>query len=156
MTNPTTEPESTDTIALPALATAPETPEATKPTPGVATRFRAGHDPRRNLNGRPKKPKPVPAPPQKSVKELAREKTTEAIELLASIMSDTKASRKDRMTAAMALLDRGHGKPVAHVETNSDSKFEQMSDAEFLSYLTNTVGRLDLHSEIIGVIEHDE
>src|SRR5262249_57144551 len=48
------------------------------------------------------------------VKELARQHTPAAIEVLASIMHNTKASDAARVSAASALLDRGYGKPQQH------------------------------------------
>lgn len=46
------------------------------------------------------------------LRDLARAKTQEAISTLAEIMSDKDAPHAARVTAACALLDRGHGKPV--------------------------------------------
>ena len=49
------------------------------------------------------------------VKELARQHTPAAIEVLASIMHNTKASDAARVSAANALLDRGYGKPQQQI-----------------------------------------
>ena len=49
------------------------------------------------------------------VKELAREHTSEAIETLVSIMTNTKSAPAARVSAANALLDRGYGKPPQHI-----------------------------------------
>src|SRR5215467_5572732 len=48
------------------------------------------------------------------VKELAREHMPAAIEALASIMNNPKASDAARFSAASALLDRGYGKAPQH------------------------------------------
>jgi hypothetical protein len=49
------------------------------------------------------------------VRELAREHTSEAVETLVSIMTNTKAAPAARVSAANALLDRGYGKPPQHI-----------------------------------------
>ena len=46
------------------------------------------------------------------VRELARERTEEAINTLTVIMGDTDAPPAARVSAANAILDRGHGKPT--------------------------------------------
>jgi HEAT repeat protein len=43
---------------------------------------------------------------------LAREHTERAIKTIANVMNDWCAEDRDRIAAANALLDRGHGKPV--------------------------------------------
>ena len=57
--------------------------------------------------------------PNKVTAELryaAREYTEEALKTLAAVMRDRKASAAARVAAAIALLDRGHGRPRQHVE----------------------------------------
>src|SRR5262245_14390314 len=49
------------------------------------------------------------------VKELARQHMPAAIETLATIMKNPKASDAARVSAATALLDRGYGKPQQHI-----------------------------------------
>jgi HEAT repeat protein len=44
---------------------------------------------------------------------LAREHTERAVETIVEVMSDPFAENRDRLRAAEALLDRGHGKPLA-------------------------------------------
>ena len=61
-----------------------------------------------NPGGRPKE--------DPELKELARAKTKEAIQVLASIMKSKKAPAAARVSAACALLDRGYGKPVQMTE----------------------------------------
>lgn len=46
------------------------------------------------------------------LRELAKERTVEALNVLASIMNDSDAPHAARVTAACAILDRGHGKPT--------------------------------------------
>src|SRR5215471_3141182 len=49
------------------------------------------------------------------VKQLAREHTAEAIQTLASIMSNPKIAPAARVSAANSLLDRGYGKAPQHI-----------------------------------------
>src|SRR5215813_4692010 len=55
------------------------------------------------------------------VKELAREHMPAAIEALASIMNNPKASDAARVSAASALLDRGYGKAPQHIDAEIGS-----------------------------------
>src|SRR5262249_28380790 len=55
------------------------------------------------------------------VKELARQHVPAAIEVLASIMNNTKASDAARVSAASALLDRAYGKPQQHIDAEIGS-----------------------------------
>src|ERR1700722_14962324 len=58
------------------------------------------------------------------VQELAREHTTEAISTLHEIMRNTKAPPAARVSAANAILDRGHGKPPQTIDaTNNNVNF---------------------------------
>lgn len=50
------------------------------------------------------------------VKALARSHTKEAIQALASIATSKKAPPSARVSAAVALLDRGYGRPAQAVE----------------------------------------
>lgn len=47
----------------------------------------------------------------KTADTLAREHTERAIETIADVMNDPFAENRDRLKAAEAILDRGHGKP---------------------------------------------
>src|SRR5262245_37687483 len=55
------------------------------------------------------------------VKELARAHMPAAIEALASIMNNPKASDAARVSAATALLDRGYGKAPQHIDAEIGS-----------------------------------
>jgi hypothetical protein len=57
-----------------------------------------------NPGGRPKE--------NRIVRELARKHTDDAIAVLAEIMHDVTKHESARITAAVALLDRGWGKPA--------------------------------------------
>jgi len=62
-----------------------------------------------NPTGRPKA--------DKTIRDLAREHTKEAIVTLAEIAKNPKASDSARVQACNAILDRGWGKPAQYVET---------------------------------------
>jgi hypothetical protein len=65
----------------------------------VGKPFQKGQDARRNAGGRPKE--------VAEVKALARAHTTTAIETLVSIAKNNKATDAARVSACIALLDRG-------------------------------------------------
>lgn len=65
-----------------------------------------------NPNGRPKV-NPL-------VVELAQAQTEDAIAVLASIMKDDEKPTAARVSAAQALLDRGHGKPAQSMTVAGD------------------------------------
>jgi ribonuclease PH len=62
------------------------------------------------------RPKSAPNRVTRELKTLAQQYTERAVEVLAAIMGDDGAPRAARVTAAIALLDRGHGKPMQQVE----------------------------------------
>jgi hypothetical protein len=55
---------------------------------------------------------------------MARQFTSEAIACLAEVMEDPKAAQAARVTAAVALLDRGWGKAPISVDLNVRQKFD--------------------------------
>jgi hypothetical protein len=58
------------------------------------------------------RPRGVPNKATAAVREIAQRYTVEAVEALAAVMRDAKAPPAARVSAATALLDRGHGKPT--------------------------------------------
>ena len=65
------------------------------------------------------------------VQELARERSPEAINILAHVMRDEKAPPAARVAAANALLDRGYGKPTQPIsQTLAKIDPSTMSDEE--------------------------
>ncbi len=54
----------------------------------------------------------------RTLRELAQVHTAEAIEALVAIMRSRKSAAASRVSAAIALLDRGHGRPVQAMEHN--------------------------------------
>jgi hypothetical protein len=52
------------------------------------------------------------------VREIARQHTATAIETLAAIMVDKEAPPAARVTASVAILDRGYGRPAQALDLN--------------------------------------
>ena len=84
-----------------------------------------------NPAGRPKKPAAIAAREVfVTVKAAARALTQEAIDTLAAVMRDVKAPQAARISAATALLDRGHGRPSQAVELNVGCDLARLTDDE--------------------------
>jgi hypothetical protein len=65
------------------------------------------------------------------VRELARQRSPEAINTLAGIMENEKAPPAARVAAANSLLDRGYGKPMQPISQATITKrAEDMNDDE--------------------------
>jgi hypothetical protein len=76
-----------------------------------------------NPGGRPKV--------EGQVREIARRYTSMAIETLAAIMVDEKAPPAARVTASIAILDRGYGRPAQALDLNlARKRFKEMTDEE--------------------------
>ena len=56
--------------------------------------------------------------------------TQDAIDTLAAVMRDGKAPAAARISAAVALLDRGHGRPSQAVELNVGYDLDRLTDDE--------------------------
>ena len=83
-----------------------------------------------NPDGRPKRPQTIEARRVvANVKAAARELTPVAIDTLEKAMTDQKAPWAAKIAAAIAVLDRGWGKPEQTVSANV-SVFDQMTDDE--------------------------
>lgn len=74
-----------------------------------------------NPSGRPK----VTLTDGRTLAEVAREHTAEAIAALAEIASNKAESASARVSAATALLDRGWGRPKQAVEIDVQETYEQ-------------------------------
>jgi hypothetical protein len=93
-----------------------------------STSFRPGVS--GNPFGRPKRPETIEARRVVAdVKAAARELTLDAMNTLKRAMADPKAPWSAKITAAIAVLDRGWGKPEQTVSANV-SVFDQMTDDE--------------------------
>ena len=74
------------------------------------------------------------------VQELARERSPEAINILAKVMRDEKAPPAARVAAANALLDRGYGKPTQPIsQTLTKIDPSTMSDEELAAIVRNGI-----------------
>jgi Cft2 family RNA processing exonuclease len=62
------------------------------------------------------RPLGVPNKATAAVREVAQIYTVEAVETLAGVMRDPAAPHAARVSAASAILDRGHGKPRQELE----------------------------------------
>jgi hypothetical protein len=79
-----------------------------------------------NPGGRPKL--------RTDLRELARANTVAAVETLARIMQDQKAPPAARVSAAVALLDRGYGRPAQAVyQQHVPADIDELSDAELIA-----------------------
>jgi len=68
------------------------------------------------------------------IRDLARSAGPEAIETLAIIMRDKKASPAARIAAANAILDRGYGRPAQSVELRTPPRdLMEISDEELFA-----------------------
>lgn len=60
-----------------------------------------------NKGGRPKK-----TDEERTLEAMCRDKTTAALDVLLKIMESDESNERNRITAAMAIIERGHGKAV--------------------------------------------
>jgi hypothetical protein len=96
---------------------------------------------KKGQSGNPGGRKPIPP----EIKEMARALTEDALKALGSIVKDKKAPHTARVSAAVALLDRGYGKPTQHIEAHVDlidrlSLTEQEALASALATLAGEPG----------------
>jgi hypothetical protein len=88
-----------------------------------------------NPTGRPKRPETIEARRvMADVKSAARELTPVAMDTLEKAMADQKAPWAAKIAAAIAVLDRGWGKPEQTVSANV-SILDQMTDDELQTML---------------------
>jgi hypothetical protein len=71
------------------------------------------------------------------VVQAARERTVEAIKTLTKIMLDPKATGSARVSAAVAILERGWGKPAATISLNHEGDLRTFSDAELTAIIAS-------------------
>lgn len=85
-------------------------------------------------SGNPGGRSPRLGPNGESLTELCRAITVEAVDTLKLLMLDKAGDPKDRITAAIALLDRGWGKPTEKVDM--EARVEQLGVPviQFLCY----------------------
>ena len=75
------------------------------------------------------------------IREIAREHTSEAIEVLVKVMGDPDAAPSARVGAATALLDRGWGRPAQTINASLDG---QESFTEMLQRISERQLQLQL------------
>ncbi len=83
-----------------------------------------------NPGGRPKA--------EGDIRELARACGPDAIELLSAMMRDTSTAARVRVAAAVAILDRGYGRPAQTTSLTIDApprRAENLSDDELLAII---------------------
>jgi hypothetical protein len=84
-----------------------------------------------NPGGRPRRPDTIAARQVfVNVRTAARALTQEAIDTLATVMRDGRAPPTARISAAVALLDRGHGRPSQAVDLNIGCDLARLTDDE--------------------------
>jgi hypothetical protein len=113
-----------------------------------STSFKKGQS--GNPAGRPQRPEARKV--FADVKAAARELTQEAINTLATIMRDPKAPAPARISAAVALLDRGHGRPfqaIQAIDVNVDCDLGRLTDEE-LMILERILERASLPAPDLG------
>lgn len=71
------------------------------------------------------------------IRSLARKHTELALRTLKEICSSKKAMPSARVTAAVALLDRGWGKPEQHIDV-TNKPMRELSDAELVAIATGS------------------
>jgi hypothetical protein len=72
------------------------------------------------------------------LRSLARSHTATAVRTLAGIMKEPRASAAARVSAAIALLDRGWGKPSQAIEMDLHQKpVQELTDAELTAIIRN-------------------
>jgi hypothetical protein len=87
-----------------------------------------------NPGGRPKKPATIVARQIfVTVAAAARALTQEAIDTLAAVIRDEKAPPTARISAAVALLDRGHGRPSQAVDINLGWDLDRLTEDELVA-----------------------
>lgn len=89
-----------------------------------------------NPSGRPKTPE--------EFKILVREKSTNAISTIISIMEDTTADTKDRLKASEIILSYAYGKPTQSFEIDSciETKNKDLEDEEIAKGLLEKLRRI--------------
>lgn len=70
-------------------------------------------------SGNPGGRSPKVGPNGETLAQLARARTADAVKTLAEIMGQVANEPKDRITAAVALLDRGWGKPKEAIDVEA-------------------------------------
>lgn len=97
-----------------------------------------------NPSGRPKL--------DPELKELARALTPAALRTLMEIMKNKNAAAAARVSAALAVLDRGHGKPVQVNELTSKLAIAEVPDDTLLRWLTTKLEYFGIGSDASSTV----
>jgi hypothetical protein len=77
------------------------------------------------------------------IRSLARAHTAKAVRTLAGIMNEPRAPAAARISAAIALLDRGWGKPQQAIEMDwRETPVDEMSDEELMAEIRETKAKI--------------
>ena len=103
----------------------------------------------RKQGSKDRKPRSSPiiitkAQEKRELREAARQFTDDALKTLAAICNEGQ-SEAARVSAACALLDRGHGKPTQQVETGSPGEFSRMTDEELDAQIAEGIEHVVTH-----------
>src|SRR3989344_8077235 len=74
------------------------------------------------------------------IREIARQHTNEAVQVLVKVMNDAKAAPAARVGAATALLDRGWGRPAQTITASIEGK--ESIDASLLASAGNLLEQI--------------
>lgn len=109
--------------------------------PPFGTPFVKGHDTRRNAGGEPK------APDTPKMRETARAHGAKALKTIVQVMQYG-ANDRVRLDAAVALLDRGYGKPTQMIAGEGDSPIR-------IEVREQLMGKLTALAAAVGIEEPD-
>ena len=73
------------------------------------------------------------------VTQAARERTTNAIETLEEVMLNPKATQAARVSAAIAILDRGWGKAPQTMTVRREGDYASLSDDELIAIASGAI-----------------
>lgn len=95
----------------------------------------------------------------KEVQSLARQHTEAAINTLVGIMQNPAAPSAARVSAAIAVLDRGYGRPPQSIDMALSDRRDlcEFSDAELAAIISGTAARIeDLMDEAVDDEEAED
>ena len=76
------------------------------------------------------------------MREAAQQYTADALQTLVDVMQDAGQPAAARISAATAILDRGHGKPQMHTETTLSTNANAPTRIELVAFESDYLKRL--------------
>lgn len=76
------------------------------------------------------------------LREAAQQFTADALQTLVDVMKDDGQPAAARISAATAVLDRGHGRPQIHTETTLSTNANAPTQIELVAFESNYLKRL--------------